>query len=258
MITPRTTTASADVTAPLSPNAWLRYDLINRMLPVGITDVLEIGCGQGSLGVRLARRYHYLGVEPDPTSYAVARQRLSGFGEVRNAFVVDLPSAERFDLVCAFEVLEHLADDTAALAEWSARLRPDGWLLLSVPAYQHRFGPADELVGHFRRYDPTAMVALLGRCGFGEIDLRQYGMPLGYLLEAGRNRVGRRRLGSNSATMTQPSMAERTAGSGRLWQPGRGLAGAVTRWGTVPFRMLQRAFPNAGTGIVVRARLLGG
>ena len=237
--------------APLTPNAWLRYELVKRMLPAGISDVLEVGCGQGALGVRLAQRYRYLGVEPDQVSWAVASERISaaGRGEVRNTTVQDLGDSQ-FDLVCAFEVLEHIEDDAAALKEWSGRLRANGWLLLSVPAHQHRFGPGDEMAGHFRRYDPDAMTALLTSCGFTQIQMRQYGFPLGYLLEAGRNLIGRRRLAAGRGT----SVAERTAGSGRLLQPSGALQGAVTRWGTAPFRLMERAFPNTGTGLVVLAR----
>jgi SAM-dependent methyltransferase len=241
-----------DVVAPLTPNAWLRFDVVDRMLPPGITDVLEVGCGQGALGTRLAQRYEYLGVEPDKSSYRVAEQRMALIerGEVRNVPVGELGD-ERFDLVCAFEVLEHIEDDAAALRDWATRLRPGGWLLLSVPAHQHRFGPADELVGHFRRYDPPAMTELLNSTGFGDVDLRLYGMPLGYVLEAGRNRIGKRRLAAVATT----SAAERTAGSGRLLQPSGSLRGAATRWATAPFRLAQRAFPATGPGLVVRARL---
>jgi glycosyltransferase involved in cell wall biosynthesis/SAM-dependent methyltransferase len=252
----RSTTAAkarADVTvaAPLTPNAWLRYELIQRILPAGIGDVLEVGCGQGALGTRLAQRYRYLGVEPDRVSWSVASARIGAAGgEVRNIAVQELGD-ERFDLVCAFEVLEHIEDDSAALKEWSSRLRANGWLLLSVPAHQHRFGPGDEMAGHFRRYDPAAMTALLTQCGFTAIQLRQYGFPLGYLLEAGRNLIGRRRLAAGRGS----SVAERTAGSGRLFQPSSALQGAVTRWGTAPFRLIERAFPNTGTGLVVLARL---
>ena len=156
----------------------------------------------------------------------------------------------QFDLICAFEVLEHIEDDVAALKEWAGRLRANGWLLLSVPAHQHRYGLFDGFVGHFRRYDPGAMTALLTSSGFTQIQLRQYGFPLGYLLEAGRNLVGRRR----RATAAAMSVAERTAGSGRLLQPSGGMRGAATRWGTAPFRLMQRAFPNTGTGLVVLAR----
>ena len=240
--------------APLAPNAWLRYDLVERMLPAGVTDVLEIGCGQGSLGARLAQRYRYLGVEPDRASWEVAQQRIraAGHGEIRNITVDEL-GTERFDLVCAFEVLEHMEDDAAAVKQWAARLRARGWLLLSVPALQHRYGPFDELVGHFRRYDPAAMAALLDRCGFGEIEIRQYGFPLAYLLEAARNAIGRRRLAAAAGS----SAAERTAGSGRFLQPSGRARGAATQWGTAPFRLLQRAFPHTGPGLVVRARIVG-
>jgi SAM-dependent methyltransferase len=238
--------------APLAPNSWLRYDLVERMLPAGVTNVLEVGCGQGSFGARLAQRYRYLGVEPDQASWSAAQRRISavGSGEVRNV-AVDEIGAEKFDLVCAFEVLEHLEDDAAALEDWAARLRGGGWLLLSVPAHQRRYGPWDELVGHFRRYDPETMAALLAACGFGEIEIRQYGFPLGYLLETGRNLIGRRRL----AAAADASVAERTAESGRLLQPSGSVRGTAIRWGIAPFRVLQRAFPNTGTGLVVLARL---
>jgi SAM-dependent methyltransferase len=246
--------ADVNAVAPLTPNAWLRYDVVKRLLPVGITDVLEIGCGQGALGARLAQRYRYLGVEPDKASWAVAMRRISavGPGEVRNV-AVEAIGDERFDLVCAFEVLEHIEDDATAVKEWAARLRRGGWLLLSVPADQRRYGPADKLAGHFRRYNPEVMAALLASCGFGEIEIRRYGFPLGYLLEAGRNLIGRRLLAAKAAQ----SVAERTAGSGRLLQPSGAKLGATIRWGTAPFRVLQRAFPNTGTGLVVLARLAG-
>jgi glycosyltransferase involved in cell wall biosynthesis len=240
------------VAAPLTPNAWLRYDVITRVLPAGIRDVLEVGCGQGALGVRLAQRYQYLGLEPDPVSWAVAQRRISaaGRGEVRN-IRFDALGPEQFDLVCAFEVLEHIDDDATAVHEWTARLRPGGWLMMSVPAHQGRYGPADELAGHFRRYDPEAMTALLTKCGLTGIEVRQYGFPLGYTLEAARNLIARRRL----TAAPGGSVAERTAASGRLLQPASRAVGAATRYGTAPFRLLQRGFTGTGTGLIVLARL---
>ncbi len=238
--------------APLAPNAWLRYDVVSRMLPSGVRDVLEVGCGQGALGARLAQRYQYLGLEPDPASWAVAQRRISaaGHGEVRNIPVEEL-GPELFDLVCAFEVLEHIEDDAAAVRQWISRVRPGGWLMMSVPAHQGRYGPWDELVGHFRRYDPGVMTAMLASCGLTDIEVRQYGFPLGFPLEAARNLIGRRRL----AAAATRSVAERTAASGRLLQPDSGARGAAARYGTAPFRLLQRGFTGTGTGLVVLARL---
>jgi SAM-dependent methyltransferase len=238
--------------APLAPNAWLRFDVVTRLLPAGVREVLEIGCGRGAFGARLAQRYDYVGLEPDHESWSVAKARVGaiGRGEVRNVSS-DALDGQRFDLVCAFEVLEHIEDDEAALREWAGLLRPGGWLLLSVPAHQRRFGAWDELVGHYRRYDPAAIRRLLGSCGFTDITTELYGFPLGYILEPARNVVAKRRL----ATATEHSMAERTEGSGRQLQPTSSALGLAIRWATVPFRLLQRAVPTAGTGLVVRARL---
>jgi len=239
---------------PLSPNAWLRWAVVSRLLPPDARDVLEVGCGQGGFGARLAMRYRYVGVEPDATSAQVARSRLAAsgsmHGEVRHGDLSVLAADERFDLVCAFEVIEHIEDDQAALHDWAERLRPGGWLLLSTPAHQHRFGAADEMVGHFRRYEPAALVAQLVSAGMADPQVTHFGMPLGYALEAGRNAVGRRRLARLGGT----TMTTRSHGSGRLLQPTRPGAATLARLGTLPFRAVQRAFPHRGPGLVARAR----
>ena len=241
---------------PLSPNAWLRWSVVSRLLPPPDRSlrVLEVGCGQGGFGVRLAQDYDYVGVEPDGTSAGVARERLAaagGRGEVRHGDLAALSADETFDLVCAFEVVEHIEDDVAALAEWAARLRPGGTLLLSTPAWQRRFGPADELVGHFRRYDPPVLRERLTGAGLTGVEVVHFGMPLGYLLEAGRNAAGRRRLAAGTAAATK---AERSDASGRTLQPSTSLAAQAARLGTLPFRGLQRAFPRTGPGLVAVAR----
>jgi SAM-dependent methyltransferase len=222
---------------PLTPNAWLRWDVVRRLLD-GLEDVervIEVGAGEGALGARLARRYTYVGVEPDPRSRARARERVGT--------VVEALPDDTFDLVCAFEVLEHVEDDGAELRLWRDRLRPGGWLLLSVPAHEKRFGPADRRVGHFRRYEPDRLATLLAETGFETSRVVSYGFPLGYALEAGRHVLAKRGEG------------EGTAGSGRWLQPSDRL-GWATRLGTAPFRLLQRPFARTrlGTGIVALAR----
>lgn len=248
---PQSAQRDINAVAPLTLNGWLRYDMVTRMLPDGVADMLEIGCGLGAFGVRLARRYNYLGVEPDPAAYAVAARRAAalGRGEIRNIAVEDL-GTEQFDLVCAFEVLEHLADDAAAVKDWAARLRPGGYLLLSVPAFQRRFSVGDEMMGHYRRYDPPVMADLLARCGLARITMRLCGFPLCYVLDGPRDYIRKRQLGGAGH-----SLAERTAASGRVLQPSGRHIGAITQTVTAPFRAVQRGFPNLGTGLVVRAQV---
>jgi SAM-dependent methyltransferase len=254
MVTRPVPTGDVNAIAPLAPNAWLRYDAVERMLPAGVTTVLEIGCGRGSFGVRLAKRYRYLGVEPDQTSYETAKQRLAalGTGEVRQVFAEDLGD-EQFDLVCAFEVIEHIEDDAAAIKSWLSRVRPGGWLLLSTPADQHRFNEFDQLAGHFRRYDPEVLENLLASAGLSEISVRRYGYPLNSVTERARVMVGKRKLAQAEASSIP--IEELTAQSGRLYQPGGSLMGTVNRVGTAPFRRLQRAFPDKGVGLVAVGRV---
>jgi SAM-dependent methyltransferase len=213
--------------------------------------VLEIGPGEGAMAVRLAQRYDYVGVELDPHSFAKAQARLAvlGRGRVIQGELSALEPSERFDLICAFEVLEHIEDDAGALREWSERLRPGGWLLLSVPAFARRWGATDRKAGHYRRYEPDGLVRLFTDTGLVEPRVSTYGFPLGYALEAGRNFLARRE-------QLAGSIEERTAASGRWLQPSDSL-GWLTRWGTVPFRLLQRplAHRGVGTGLVGIARI---
>lgn len=241
------------IAPPLPLNARLRYDVVRRLLPPGRLSILEVGCGQGAVGARLAAAGHdYLGLEPDPVSYRTAATRLAavGRGEVRNLPAEDLGEGGSVDLVCAFEVLEHIDNDVAALRSWISRVRPGGWVMVSTPAFQSRFAAADEMAGHYRRYDPEQMRSLFERVGLTEVRVVVYGMPLGYPLEWARNLIGRRR----RSALHGRDLAERTSGSGRLLQPKStavGIGFAVASW---PFQLIQRGFPTRGTGLVARGR----
>jgi glycosyltransferase involved in cell wall biosynthesis len=241
---------------PLPPRAWLRYDVVagilDRLRPA---TVLEMGCGQGSFGARLADRADYLGVEPDAQAAAVARSRIvprGGSVLLGDQHVV--PAGSTYDLVCAFEVLEHLEDDAAMLATWASFVRPGGHLLLSVPAWPHRFGPMDTHAGHYRRYTPEALTDLLTGTGLEPVTTRVYGWPLGYALEAVRNPIDARKLANESSGVSGVSMAERTASTGRTFQPPNRLVGTAVAVTTTPFRYLQRLAPTRGTGLVALAR----
>jgi SAM-dependent methyltransferase len=233
---------------PLSPMATLRWQLVSRAI-IGLAPrrVLELGCGQGGYGARIAALpgvERYVGVEPDEQSWTVAHDRIAPLGgEVRLGTSDDVVApTERFDLVCAFEVIEHLEDDLGALRAWAGHLVPGGAVLVSVPAWPDRFGPMDSLVGHYRRYRPEQLAAALRAAGCDPVTVTAYGWPLGYALEAVRNRIAVRRSAASE-------MADRSATSGRLLQPRR-LAGNAVRVGVAPFAVLQSLRPQAGTGLV--------
>lgn len=233
-------------------NAWLRYDCIARSIASlpNIESILEIGTGKGAVGARLARRYRYVGLEPDPEAYAMARGNIepSG-GKVIRDDVSALGPADLFDLVGAFEVIEHIEDDAGTLRMWREHVRPGGWVMLSAPPFQSRFGPHDRTVGHFRRYEPEQMAELLNGAGFVDPQVFLYGFPLGYVLETARHMLAR------VSTPAGSTMAEQTAASGRRRQPPRWLA-PVTQGVTLPFRVIQRPFlrTRLGTGLFAVAQ----
>jgi SAM-dependent methyltransferase len=148
-----------------------------------------------------------------------------------------------FDLVCAFEVLEHAEDDLEAVSEWSRFLHPGGWLLVSVPAFASRWGPFDVIVGHHRRYEPEGIMRLFLAAGLHRPRVELYGFPLGYVLEAARDGLAK--------VTKQADREAATARSGRLFQPPESLAW-VMKAGTEPFRRLQRTSfgKRHGTGLI--------
>ncbi len=77
-----------------------------------------------------------------------------------------LPFAdETFDVVSAFDVVEHCADDARAVGELARVLAPGGRMLLSVPAYQWAWSDHDVQAGHHRRYTRPQLVALVEGSG---------------------------------------------------------------------------------------------
>jgi SAM-dependent methyltransferase len=98
-------------------------------------------------------------------------------GSVVLGEITALPfAAQRFDLVVAFDVIEHVADDRRACSELHRVLKPGGRLVLSVPLHAARWTEFDALVGHARRYDVPALRALLAGHGLTVEKSAAFGM----------------------------------------------------------------------------------
>ena len=63
-----------------------------------------------------------------------------------------IPPGKKFDAVVLMNVLEHIKDDHAVLAELKQYLAPGGRIVVLVPACQWAFGSTDARLGHYRRY----------------------------------------------------------------------------------------------------------
>lgn len=94
---------------------------------------------------------------------AVAALRARG-GIAHQGELTALPYPDRrFDLVAALDIIEHVEDDSRAMAEIDRVLAGGGTLLLSVPLHPSRWTGFDAAVGHYRRYYPEELTRLLAR-----------------------------------------------------------------------------------------------
>ncbi len=107
---------------------------------------------------------------------ALARLRARGARAVSSA-VTSLPFPDGFfELVCAFDLVEHVGDDERALSELARVCAPGGALLLSAPLHAARWTAFDELVGHHCRYAPGDLLAKLASHGLRVEQSAAYGM----------------------------------------------------------------------------------
>src|SRR3984957_12664702 len=81
-----------------------------------------------------------------------------------------------FDLVCTLDIVEHVDDDDAALAEIARVAAPGAVLLLSAPLHPSRWTAFDDFVGHRRRYEPQQLLAKLAHHGLSVERSGVYGM----------------------------------------------------------------------------------
>lgn len=113
--------------------------------------LLDVGCGTGSNLAEFSKIAEATGIDMSADALAFCRRR--GVERVALSGVERLPFADAtFDVVTAMDMLEHTDDDLAALAELRRVLKPDGLLLVTVPAYGFLWSEHDEALQHRRRY----------------------------------------------------------------------------------------------------------
>jgi SAM-dependent methyltransferase len=124
-------------------------------------EILEIGCGTGHNLAMLEKFGHVEGLELDGEARALAEKRLG-----RTVMSAPLPELagvpdRHYDLIGAFDVIEHIDDDRAALASIATKLKPGGKFVMAVPAHQWMWSAHDVVNHHKRRYSKRRLKQLI-------------------------------------------------------------------------------------------------
>ena len=246
--------------------------LMRRLLqPVESGRFLEIGVGSGNIYEDLVGwGCRGLCLDLNPALIQEHRRRSShpaGVVEFRTQdfFEVEGP----FDLVLAFEVLEHYLDDRQCLLRWRDLLSPEGILLFSVPAHQRRWTSNDTRAGHARRYEKAELIRKLGRSGLAAEAFCCYGFPVLNWTYPLSSLLFPERGETTGRSESDPALSPTVSGSMKdLDQTSRSGARRFARLSNWllkerlwrPLLLMQRPFlcGDLGTGYMVKCRKAGG
>jgi SAM-dependent methyltransferase len=163
---------------------------VRKYLP-SVWSFCEVGCGMSVVLRAMERGFHDLnliGIDCFPEALALARQRLNRT-VLLSEDILNLPLASVVDAIGAFDVLEHIPDDRAALAGLYRAIKPGGGLLLTVPQHRFLWSVSDEIGHHQRRYDRADLIRKVEAEGFRILRITSFVSILLPLLWANRRRA---------------------------------------------------------------------
>jgi SAM-dependent methyltransferase len=126
--------------------------------------ILNVGCGTGGTIDMLERFGNVDNIDASDDAVAFVKSR--GYKNIKKVDDIDLPFEDKtYDVVGAFDVLEHIEDHKRALCEWKRVLKDDGAIVITVPAYQWLWSEHDVSLHHRRRYTVKSLMAVAAEAG---------------------------------------------------------------------------------------------
>lgn len=130
--------------------------------------LLEVGCGTGAVLAHIKRSHDSIdayGMDCFHSALRLTRDRRMKVFLVQGD-IMSLPFRPEFDVVCAFDVLEHMENDLGALKQMHGALREDGGIILTVPQHRFLWSGVDRFACHVRRYSWRDLRNVLNEAGF--------------------------------------------------------------------------------------------
>lgn len=173
--------------------------------------LLDVGCGSGSMMPVLTPLGHVTGIDASGPMIGKCRERFPDV-ELRQTDSLDaLLGGRDFDIVTAFDVVEHVEDDSKLAGELASLVVRGGLVVVTVPAYQWMWGDHDVLSGHHRRYLKRELIALFSAAGVEVLYATYFNTLLFPAAAAARiwHRIRGRRGRRNSDFASVPRWSER-------------------------------------------------
>jgi len=157
------------------------YQNMNNVIDKS-SQLIEIGAGTGNVS-RYLKSKNYLDISVgDMHRKGLLYAQSYGINKCYQFDLLRVPFENEFDVVCMFDVLEHIADDIQALDSVNQILSSRGYIVLTVPAHQWLWNRSDVVAGHKRRYTKRELEDKLKVVGFEIISSRYFFMVITPLL----------------------------------------------------------------------------
>lgn len=137
--------------------------------------ILDFGAGIGTYSDMLKELGYKIDcVEPDPDMTKLLKKNHKVYSDIKQV-------KEKYDIIYSLNVLEHIEDDTKALADLKSRLSDKGEIILFVPAFNVIYNKLDKKSGHYRRYRKKDLEKLAKNTKLNLVSSK-YSEPIGFIL----------------------------------------------------------------------------
>lgn len=154
-------------------NQWM----FENIKPFCNGEILEIGSGIGNISQFFLKNGFSITLSDIRDTYCrILKQNFSSFSNLKDVIKLNIIDADfdneykeycaQFDTIFALNVIEHIEDDNLAISNCYKLLKPEGKIIILVPAYQALYNRFDKELEHFRRYNKASLKSLIKNNNF--------------------------------------------------------------------------------------------